>query len=225
MRSPTSRSAASASVRSNSAEPLGKRQRGPILAAVQMISPQPTKCPQLTLGVVKPLGNLQGVRPSCAGFRRRTFGVDQRRSECSIQLHFVARASRRIGPEVGERMFDSPATFVQQRQVHPQRHRDNRQGHADRCVASRRKRPVQRRANIVDPRLVSPPATQPWVASPIRLGPLEEVPVIFGVAPCRPNLNSPLSVSFLKSVGSRRLKQPIVHPSVAGLRRDERLCD
>ena len=102
-----------ASVRSNAAKPLGKGQRGRILAAVPMISPQSTKCPQLSVRVTEFLCNLQGVRPSCAGFRYRTFGIDQRRSECRVQLHFVARASRRSRPEVGERAFDAHATLVQ----------------------------------------------------------------------------------------------------------------
>ena len=42
-----------ASVRSNAAKPLGKRQRGRILAEVHMISPQSAKCPQLTVRVTE----------------------------------------------------------------------------------------------------------------------------------------------------------------------------
>ena len=113
MRSPTSRSARSprsAATLQNLWESVNETGYSP---RVHMISPQSAKCPQLTVRVTELLCNLQGVRPSRAGFRRRTFGIDQRGSECRVQLHFVARASRRIRPEVGKRAFDAHATLVQ----------------------------------------------------------------------------------------------------------------
>jgi hypothetical protein len=66
-----------------------------------------------------------------------------------------AHVSGRSGAETGERLFDASTTLVQQRRMHPQRHRQDRQGHADRRVTSRRKCPVERCAEIVDPRFIS----------------------------------------------------------------------
>src|SRR5215813_5592067 len=75
---------------SDTAKPLGKRQRRLILAAKIATSPQAIKGAQLVVSVVKALRNLQRVHPSCAGLGYRTFDIEQRLSKCGIQEHCVA---------------------------------------------------------------------------------------------------------------------------------------
>jgi hypothetical protein len=70
--------------------------------------------------------------------------------------------------------------------MHPQGNRGSGQCHADRGVTDRRKGPIKRRAQIVDLTAV---IAQPFACGPslpFDFGPLEQTPVIFGVAAREP---------------------------------------
>src|SRR6202007_2631494 len=118
----------------------------------------------------------------------------------------------RCGREGGDRLLDTAAAFLHQRQMHPQGYCGCRQRHADRRITARRKGPVQRRAQIVYP---APVGGQPFGGGArlqFDFGPLEEIPTVFGVASGELFEFAALR-EFLERVGPRRLEQPI--PPVA----------
>src|SRR5205807_838005 len=89
-------------------------------------------------------------------------------------------------------------------------------------VTDRRKGPVQRRWQIVDPAAIS---GQPFGGGPrlqFDFGPLEEIPTVFGVA-SRELLEFAALRELLVREGPRRLEQPIPPRCATEIRRDERL--
>ena len=107
--------------------------------------------------------------------------------------------------------------------MHPQGHRGGSQCHADRGVTARRKRPVERRAQIVDLAAV---IAQPFGRGPrlpFDFGPLEQTAVIFGVAAREPLAFAALAQLF-QSVGTRRVKQAVISHVAADVGRNQRFC-
>src|SRR5712672_3019330 len=102
---------------SETAEPLGKNQRGLILAAKIAASPQAIKGAHLIVSVVKPLRNLQCGHPSCAGLAHRTFDIDQRLAKCRIEEHCAALRRDWSGCKARERSVDVPVALLRQRQL------------------------------------------------------------------------------------------------------------
>ena len=108
--------------------------------------------------------------------------------------------------------------------MHPQGDRGGGQRHADRCIAARRKGPVQRHAQIVDPAAVSGQPFSGGSRLQFDFGPLEEIATIFRMASSH-LLEFPALREFLERVGPRRLEQPIPPRCAAEIRREERLPD
>jgi len=141
-----------------------------------------------------------------------------------VELHLAARVPARSGHERGERLLDTAAAFLHQRQMHPQGHRGGRQCHSDRRITARRKGPVQRRAQIVDPAAVSGQPFGGGSCLQFGFGPLEKIPIVFGVT-SRDLLEFAALREFLERVGPRRLEQPIPPRCATEIRREERLRD
>ena len=186
--------------------------------------PQAPERPQLILGVVEPLGDLEGRGPGRGGVGRRALRLHQRHAP--VRRRAASRGAR-PGPsaaEAGERALDAAATLVHQRQLEPQRHRGDGERHADRRVAARRKGPVQRRPHVVDLAAVRGQPFGGGPRLPFGLGPLEEIPKVFGVA--SGHLVEFAAVGeLLERVGPRRLEQPIARDCARDIRRDQRLRD
>ena len=102
--------------------------------------------------------------------------------------------------------------------MHPQGHRGGSQCHPDRCIAARRKGPVERRAQIVDPAGVSGQPFGGGARLQFDFGPLEEIPTVFGVA-SRDLFEFAALPEFLERVGPRRLEQPIPPRCATEIRR------
>src|SRR5258705_4463587 len=150
-----------------------------------VINPQAPERPQPILGVVKALRNLEGPCVGHAGLGAgSTPTINQRCTHCGAELHLVARIPARSRPESGERSLGAAAALLQQRQAHPEGDRGGGQRYPDRSIAAWRKRPVERRAQIVDfPSVIG----QPFVRRARRrftLTALEKITVVFVVAVC-----------------------------------------
>ena len=115
-------------------------------------------------------------------------------------------------------------TFVQQRQSEPERHRGGREGDTDRGISARRERPIERRAQVVDVASIDGQPVGGGPRLPFRLGALEQIPVILGMAPREPLELAALD-EFLACVRARRLEEPIGHDRPADVRRHQRLGD
>ena len=145
------------------AELIGDCQGCPIFASVHPMRPKPTERPQLIFNVVEALGNFLGSssRPLRSRIRGRWYSSATHPMPLEDAIPAADRGLPLIQP--GEGAFDVPAALGHHRQVDPQRHRGSGQGDADRCIASWRKCPVKRGAEIVDfPRIIR----QPFVRRP-----------------------------------------------------------
>src|SRR5882757_11058461 len=99
-----------------------------------------------------------------------------------MQLHVTTSVSALGG--AGKRPLDATATFLHERQVHPQRHCSYGQRYADFGGASWREGPIQGRAHLSD---VTAVARQPRGCGQclqLCFGSVKEVPVIIGMASC-----------------------------------------
>src|SRR6202140_716480 len=99
-----------------------------------------------------------------------------------MQLHIMTCASALGG--AGKRPLDATATFLHQRQEHPQRYRSHRQRYADFGSASRREGPVQSRAHLSDLTAVARQPGGRWQSLQLYLGSFKETPVIIRMASC-----------------------------------------
>jgi len=108
--------------------------------------------------------------------------------------------------------------------VHPQRHRGGRQRRPDRRITGRRKRPIEGRAEVVDPGSVIGQPFGPRPCLRLDFGPLEKIPVIFGVATCEP-FAFPAFAELFERVGPRRVEQAVARDAAVNLRRGQRLRD
>jgi len=84
--------------------------------------------------------------------------------------------------------------------------------------------PIQRRADIVDAAsLIGQPfGHRPRL--PLALGPLEQIPVVFGMAPRHLFELAGLG-KLIERVSAHRLEQPIIHRRAGAIRNDERFLD
>ena len=72
------------------AEPLCQRERGPEFCVVDATGPQPPERPQLIVGLVEALGEIERGCPGRPGLARRTPRVHQRPAKRCMQLHQAA---------------------------------------------------------------------------------------------------------------------------------------
>ena len=193
-----------------STESLRLYQRGSTLAAADAKVPQAPERAQLILDVVQTLGNLQGLGPRCGRVRSRPLRLHQRHAQCCEELHLAAVASSRARFEARQRAFDPPTTLEHQRLLEPQRHGSGGERHADRRIPARRKGPVQCRSHVVGMAGICAQPLGGGPDLPFGLGPLEEIPVVFGV-PSGDRLGLAALREFLEGVGPCRLEEPVMH--------------
>src|SRR5580700_7882354 len=108
--------------------------------------------------------------------------------------------------------------------MHPQRYRRHRQRDAERRVTARRKGPVERGTQIVDPPGVFAEPFGRGSNPPFRFGPLEQVPIVFRVAPCDPFSFSVLAKLF-ERVSTCGIEQSITRDGTLDVAHNQRLCD
>ena len=81
---------------------------------------------------------------------RTTLAIRQRPAEGRRELHAQARCIHSAIVQLRERQFGALATFAEQRQVDPERHRSGSQRRADPQVTVRGERPFEAGADIAE---------------------------------------------------------------------------
>ena len=104
--------------------------------------------------------------------------------------------------------------------MRPQRHGCRGERRANANIAARRKGPVEGHAYVVDVRPVGSEPLGRGLRLELRLGTLEEVPVVLGVTRCDAVQFGALD-ELVARVGARRLEQTIAQARTADLRREE----
>ena len=124
-------------LRSQSTEPLRQCKSGEMPTTGDVRDPQARKRAQLILGIFQAIGDLESLHPGRADLGNCSTSVTcQRCAQCGVELHLAARVPARCGCKSGKRLLDPAAALLQQRQVHPQRHRGGGQRHANRWIPS-----------------------------------------------------------------------------------------
>ena len=138
------------------------RQRDVELATVQPIAPEAPNCAQLVLGCADSLGNAQGFSPSVVRLAHRPLGMKQRCGKRRVKVHLAARADACVQDCDGA--LGVQAALRELRQFDPERNCCNSQRDRDRRIAVGRKRPVERRTQIID---LADVVGQPFVPRPL----------------------------------------------------------
>ena len=160
---------------------LGQREGGDVLAGVGVVNPEFPQCSQLLFGVAEAFGEAERRGAGLPGRRNRALGKQQRRAQSGPQLHLGAGLDRRLRCQRRQYQFNAGTAFVDHWQPQPERDRRDGQRHAERMNAVRRKRPIERRPQIVDFLGI---VGQPFVTWPRRrftVRALEQLTVILGV--------------------------------------------
>ncbi len=200
---------------------FGETEGDSILACGEAMGVESEYRSQPVPGVVDDLGKLESLRERGVHVRSAAgAGMQDGMAKREIETHVAAGIGGHLRSEACNGLPDSGATLRQKRQVRPQRHgcRGERRANAD--IAGRRKGPVEGQAYVVD---VGPVGSEPLGRGPrleLRLGTLEEVPIVLGVTP-RDAVQFGALDELLARVGARRLEQAIVHDRAADIRRQE----
>ena len=137
-----------------------------------MIEIKPVKRPQLLIDVVEFLGQLKRAVPGGSNCVDSADSAKHGIGERHPQHHLLPPIGCRHPVQRRERPLDPVPALAHQRELHPERHRGNRQRNADDGIAVGRDSPVQCRANVVDvPRVYREPlGRQPPLGFRLRLG-------------------------------------------------------
>ena len=129
---------------------LSGDQRPAEVSEPGQIEVEPSQYLKLARKIVQCLGEMQGSEKSCPDCLGIAAAKHQCLTQCGLELHLPAIVRRPAGGKSGERLPGTVVTLLQQRQVHPQRHRRSGQSHADRRVPGCGESPIERRAQVVD---------------------------------------------------------------------------
>ena len=186
------------------AEAQGQGERGPALAPADPEVPQAPEGPELVLEITEALRDLERGRPRRDRVGRRALGLHERHPERGAELHLAARIGR-VRTEARPRPLGPVPALDQERLLEPQRHRGHRERHSERRVSTRRERPVERGAEVVDLPAVDREPLAGGAALQLGVGPLEEAPVVLGVAPG----GGVELAGLLERIGARGLEETV----------------
>jgi hypothetical protein len=202
------------------AEGFRQLQCGATLAAADAEVPEAPDRAELVVDVTEAIGDLQRGRPGCDRVGRWSLGLHERDAERGAELHLPPRVPPR--PQAGLRLLGALATFGQERQLEPERHRRDGEGHPNRGVAGSGEGPVQGGPHVVDTPGIEGQPLGGGARRGLALGPLEQVPIVLGVAP-RHLVELAALGELLERVGARRLEQPVSRDRAPALDDHERL--
>jgi hypothetical protein len=100
--------------------------------------------------IIQGVGSFEGLGQESCCLIWRPHRDEHRSSEVHLQLHSQRHVRGHMRFKTEQRAFASFAALTHLRQVSPDRRIGGCKVDADRLVSGRRKRPVERRANIVD---------------------------------------------------------------------------